>query len=126
MQQLESTIVVLQQHRVERQGIIKEPKISLPTKFEGSRGNSRGFLNQVRLVIQMHPTRYATDASRVGLVGTLLIGIALSWFSPLLETNSPLLHSFEELKACFRDTNCHDMAILEPMTLCYMGRALDH
>ena len=33
VQQLESTIVVLQQQRVEGQGSIKEPKISLPPKF---------------------------------------------------------------------------------------------
>ena len=57
----------------------------------------------------MHPTCYPTDASRVGLVGSLLSGIALSWFAPLLETNSPLLHNFEEFvkefKACFGDTD---------------------
>ena len=108
VQQLESTIVILQQQRVEGQGSIKEPKISLPAKFDGSRAHFRGFLNQVRLVIQMHPTRYPTDASRVGLVGSLLSGIALSWFAPLLETNSPLLHNFEEFvkefKACFGST----------------------
>ena len=43
-----------------------------------------GALNQVQLVIQMHPTRYLTQASRVGLVGTLLSNSALSWFAPLL------------------------------------------
>ena len=58
VQQLESTIIVLQQQRGE--GHIKEPKISLPAKFDGSRAHFRGFLNQVRLVIQMHPTRYPT------------------------------------------------------------------
>ena len=107
MQRLESTIVILQQ-RVEGQGSIKEPIISLPTKFDGSRAHFRGFLIQVRLVIQMHPMRYPIDASRVELVGSLLSGITLSWFAPLLETNSPLLHNFEEFvkefKACFGDT----------------------
>ena len=49
VQQLESTIVVLQQQRVEGQGIIKEPKISLPAKFDGSRAHFQGFLIQVRL-----------------------------------------------------------------------------
>ena len=51
--------------------------------------------------------RYLTDASRVGLVGTLLTGIAFSWFATLLETNSPLLTNFKEFikefKACFED-----------------------
>ena len=96
VQQLVLTIVVLQQQRVKGQGIIKEPKIRLPAKFDGSRAHFRGFLNQVRLVIQMHPTRYPTDASRVGLVGSLLTGITLSWFIPLLVTNSLLLNNFEE------------------------------
>ena len=63
----------------------------------------------------MHPTRYPTDASRVGLVGTLLTSTILSWFAPLLETNSPLLNNFEEfikeLKACFGDTDSARTAI---------------
>ena len=109
VQQLESTIIILQQQRVEGQGSIKEPKISLPAKFDGSRTHFRGFLNQVCLVIQMETMRYPIDASRVGLVGTLLTGIALSWFAPLLEKNSPLLNNFEEFikefKACFGDTD---------------------
>ena len=109
VQELEITIVILQQQRGGGQGIIKVPKISLPVKFDGSRAHFRGFLNQVRFVIQMHPTCYPIDASRVGLVGTLLTGIALLWFAPLLETNSLLLHNFEEFvkefKACFGDTD---------------------
>ena len=84
VQQLEATIVSLQQQGSSSQGIHREPKIGLPTKFDGTRSQFRGFLNQVRLVIQMHPSRYPTDASRVGLVGTLLSGTALAWFAPLL------------------------------------------
>mgnify|MGYP000158491473 CR=1 FL=1 len=42
-------------------------------------------------------------------MGTLLTGIALSWFTPLLETNSPLLNNLEEFikefKGCFGDTD---------------------
>ena len=37
VRQLESTIVVLQQQRVEGQGIIYEPRINLPAKFDCSR-----------------------------------------------------------------------------------------
>ena len=84
-EELEETIVSLQQQGSSSQGIHKEPKIGLPTKFDGTRSQFRGFLNQVRLVIQMHPSRYPTDASRVGLVGTLLSGTALAWLAPLLE-----------------------------------------
>ena len=109
MQQLEATIVALQQQGPSLQGIHKEPKIGLAMKFDRTRSQFRGFLNQVRLVIQMHPSRYPTDVSRVGLVGTLLSGSTLAWFAPLLENESPLLNNFEEFlnefKACFRDTN---------------------
>ena len=74
---------------------MKEPKISLPTKFDGTRSQFRGFLNQVRLIIYMHPNRYPVDATRVGLVGTLLTGTALAWFALLLEKKSPKLDNFD-------------------------------
>ena len=107
MHKLKATIVSLQQQGPSIQGIHKEPKIGLPTKFDGTRSQFRGFLNQVRLVIQMHPSQYPTDASRVGLVGMLLSGTTLAWFAPLLEQESPLLNKFEEFisefKECFGD-----------------------
>ena len=87
----------------------REPKISLPTKFDGTRSRFRGFLNQVRLVIQLHPNRYPTDVARVGLVGTFLRRTTLAWFAPLLEKKSPLLEDFEafvmEFQASFGDTD---------------------
>ena len=66
-------------------------------------------------MIQKHPSRYLTDASRVGSVGTLLSDTTLPWFIPLLEQISPLLNNFEEFinefKACFGDTDSVRMAI---------------
>ena len=50
----------------------------------------------------MHLSQYLTDASRVGLVGTLLSGSALAWFALLLETESPLLNNFEEFLSEFK------------------------
>jgi hypothetical protein len=52
----------------------------------------------------MHPTRYPTAISQVGLVGTLLTGIALAWFAPLLEKKFPLLHKFDEFIKEFQDS----------------------
>ena len=83
--QLESTLLTLQKHLIGDQGVIKEPDISLTTKFDGTRSQFSVFLNQVQAVIQMHPTRYPTDASRVDLVGTLLTSTTLSWFALELE-----------------------------------------
>ena len=84
-------------------------------KFDGTRSQFRGFLNQARLVTQMHPSRYPTDASRVGLVGTLLSDTSLPWFAPLLKQGSPLLNNFEEFisefKACLGDTDSVRMTI---------------
>ena len=36
IQQLELALVALQQYKTGDQGVIKEPKISLPTKFDGT------------------------------------------------------------------------------------------
>ena len=41
------------------------------------------------------------EEARVGLVGTLLTGQALSWFAPLLEKRSAILSSFETFMEAF-------------------------
>ena len=61
-------------------------------------------------MIQTHPSRYPIDASRAGLVSTLLSDTTLAWFAPLLEQESPMLNKFgefilSEFKACFGDTD---------------------
>ena len=53
---------------------VKDPQVSLPEKFDGTRSKFRGFVNQVRLITILQPQQYPTDATRVGLVGTLLTG----------------------------------------------------
>ena len=77
-----------------------------------SRAHLRGFINQIRLIIRLQPQRYASDFSRVGLVGTLLSGPAQTWFALLMETSSPLLDNFlaflaflAELEATFGETD---------------------
>ena len=83
----------------------KEPRVSLPDKFDGDRTKLRDFVNQIRLVFRLQPQRYSTEEIQVGFIGTLLTGTALSWFSSLLEKNSPLMASldqlFEELSRTF-------------------------
>jgi hypothetical protein len=95
-------------------GSSAKPKISLPEKFDGSRYRFRGFLNQIRLVIQLHPHNYPTGTAQVGLIGTLLTGTALAWFAPLVEQSSPLLHNFDgflsEFEATFGETDKHHTA----------------
>jgi hypothetical protein len=98
----------MQQQAAGVQNSAKEQKISFPVKFDGTRSQFRGFLNQVRLVIQLHPSRYLTDVARMRLVGTLSSGTALAWFAPLLERNSPLLKDFEGFIKEFNQTSFGD------------------
>jgi hypothetical protein len=82
----------------------KEPRVSLPEKFDGDRTKLRDFVNQVRLVFRLQPHRYATEETQVGLIGSLLIGIALSWLSSLLEKDSPLLANLDQFLEEFSRT----------------------
>ncbi len=86
-----------------------EPHISLPKKFDGTCFKFQGFVSQVRLIMQLHPRRYFDDTTCVGFVGTLLTRIAAAWFTPILETSSPLLQDFNafmaEFEAVFGDSD---------------------
>jgi hypothetical protein len=54
--------------------VAPEPQINMLEKFDGTRLKFRGFVSQVRLIMQLHPRHYFDDTTRVGFVGTLLIG----------------------------------------------------
>ena len=73
----------------------KEPKASMPDKFDGTRSNFRGFVQQVRLYLRLYPFRYPDGFTQVAFIGTLLSGNARSWFAPLLEKDSPVLYNLE-------------------------------
>ncbi|KAH8964689.1 hypothetical protein BDL97_04G080100 [Sphagnum fallax] len=81
--------------------VAPEPKISLPEKFDRTCPKFRGFVSQVRLIIQLHPRRYLDDTTRVGFIGTLLTRTTAAWFAPILETSSPLLQDFNAFMAEF-------------------------
>jgi len=89
--------------------VTPKPKISLPEKFDGTRFKFRGFVSQVRLIMQLHPRRYFDDTTRVGFIGTVLTRTATAWFAPILETSTPLLQDFNafmaEFEAMFGDSD---------------------
>lgn len=87
-----------------RERIPTEPHVSLPDKYDGSRGNCRAFLNQIQLVFRLQPSKYPDDKTRVGAIGTLLTGHAAAWFSPLFEQDSPLLYDLKAFKEEFEQT----------------------
>ncbi len=73
-----------------------KPRVSLPEKFDRDRTKLQDFVNQVRLVFRLQPHRYAIEETQVGLIGSLLTGTALSWFSSLFEKDSPLLANLDQ------------------------------
>ena len=82
----------------------KEPRIVLPEKFDGTRSKFRDFVNHIRLIFHLQAQRYPTAEIQIGLIGSLLTGAAFSWFSPLSETNSPLLTDLDAFLAEFTNT----------------------
>lgn len=97
----EATTPLVQQNPMIQQR--KEPRVSLPDKFDGTRSKFRGFVNQIKLITVLQPERYPTEEARVGLVGTLLTGQALSWFAPLFKKRSPILSNFEMFLEAFAE-----------------------
>ncbi|KAH7315604.1 hypothetical protein KP509_21G056900 [Ceratopteris richardii] len=109
LQQQVEDLRSIQVNQRPRTSFMKEPKICMPEKFDGDRTKFRGFLQQVKLYICMQLDRYPNDASKVGFIGTLLYGQALSWFTPILEKDMAVRHDYEgflrELIATFGDAD---------------------
>ncbi|KAI8584876.1 hypothetical protein BDZ88DRAFT_384913, partial [Geranomyces variabilis] len=70
------------------------PRLVHPEKYNGSRAAFRGFLSQVRNIINVNPDMYPTQASRVAYIGSLFTKEALQWYAPLVKHNSPLLRNY--------------------------------
>ena len=90
--------------RLQSRTASNEPRVSLPDKFDGNRKKFRGFLNQVELLFMLNPNCYLSDPSRVGLIGTLLTDRALTWFSPILERNDPILDDYPSFRKALIQT----------------------
>ena len=80
-----------------------EPHVSLPAKFDGERSYTRNFVNQVKLVFTLQPLRYPDDRTKIGLIGTLLMGTAATWFSPHFEQDDPIMSNLAEFLKEFEE-----------------------
>jgi len=100
----------------------KEPHTSLLDKFDGMHSKFQGFVNQLRLVIQLHPHQYPIGPTQVKLIGALLSGTTFVWFTPLLEHQSPLLNDFdgflEEFNPTFKDSNKEHTFTIKMQSFC--------
>jgi hypothetical protein len=67
-----------------------EAKINAPETFDGENASQlRNFLTQVRLVFDLQPSRYPTDAIKVKYASSYLRGPAFSWIQPYLDMEDP-------------------------------------
>ncbi len=100
----------------------KEPHISLPNKFDGTHSKFWGFVNQMCLVIWLHFHQHPINPIQVGLIGILLSNMALAWFAPLLEHQSPLFNDFEvffeKFNATFEHSNKKCMFNIKIRSFC--------
>ena len=76
----------------------QEPIVGNPELFNGTKHLLDPFITQVKLVIQVQPSRFITERQKVLFTASFLHGAAAKWFQPLFNQNppSPLLDNFEE------------------------------
>ena len=75
---------------------VREPRMSDPDFFNGSRSETKNYLTQVRMVISANPSCFPSEKAKILYACSYLRGPAFSWAQPLLQTeNSPALSSFE-------------------------------
>jgi len=64
---------------------IKEPKISSPKSFSGSKTEARAFIEKCDNVFHLQPHTYASEDAKISFTVNLLEGEAYCWFQPYLE-----------------------------------------
>uniref|UniRef100_A0A8C6M2K3 DUF4939 domain-containing protein n=1 Tax=Nothobranchius furzeri TaxID=105023 RepID=A0A8C6M2K3_NOTFU len=83
-----------------------EPRLSLPEKWDGTRGSPEGMLATLAMTFECQPARYPTSCSRVALLTSLLTGRAGEWAAALYNQKSPACNDYEtfvkEMKNTFR------------------------
>ncbi len=96
--------------------------INLLDKFDNTHSKFQGFVNQMHLVIRLHPHWYPIGPIQIGFIGILFLGITLVWFTLLMEHQSPLLNDFEaffeKFNATFGDFDKEHMFSMKIQFLC--------
>ncbi len=87
----------------------REPKVNNPETYSGERAKLSNFLAQVQLVINLQPSRFASESAKIFFTGSYLRGTAFTWFQPLLskEPKPSYMLDFaqfcQQLRATFGD-----------------------
>ncbi|KAL5035510.1 hypothetical protein BDV3_005416 [Batrachochytrium dendrobatidis] len=81
------------------------PELVFPDKYDGTRSECRGFINQLELIFKLHPKQYDSDFKMTAILGLLLKGRAAAWYNPFIEhpeEHEDLLNSWPLFKVEFR------------------------
>ncbi len=71
-------------------GLLPEPRLPAPERYDGNPERCRGFITQCTLAFGLQPNSFPTENSKVAYIITLLTGKALDWATALWEQHSPL------------------------------------
>lgn len=83
-------------------GLLSEPKLPAPERYDGNPERCRGFVTQCTLVFGLQPNSFPTESSKVAYIITLLTGKALDWATALWEQQSPLTDNCDQFIAEMR------------------------
>ena len=76
----------------------KEPKIAEPPEFHGKVSEFATFICHCDLYFNLRPITFQSDYRKVTFVISRLRGVPSEWGYSLLQSNSPLLHSYDRFK----------------------------
>eukprot|EP00063_Salmo_salar_P023125 XP_013997960.1 PREDICTED: protein FAM127C-like [Salmo salar] len=79
--------------------VSREPRLPSPECFDGESGTCRVFLAQYLLIIELQPSSFPVDCSKIAYLITLMSGRALAWATAVWEQQSAVCSSLEEFVA---------------------------
>ena len=82
----------------------REPKFIIHEKFDGTRLQFHGFVQQINFFLRLHPSHYPYDSTQVAFINSFLSRNILSWFVSFLEKCSPALQDMAQFEAIFTTT----------------------
>uniref|UniRef100_A0A8C6PZM3 DUF4939 domain-containing protein n=1 Tax=Nothobranchius furzeri TaxID=105023 RepID=A0A8C6PZM3_NOTFU len=91
-----------------------EPRLSLPEKWDGTRGSPEGMLATLAMTFECQPARYPTSCSRVALLTSLLTGRAGEWAAALYNQKSPACNDYETFVKEMKKTFVHPSSEARP------------
>ena len=109
------------------------PKVAMPDKFDGTSSKCRRFIASVENLFVLQTARYGTAEIKTRLIGSLLSGDALTWFTGVVDHSPELLLNYEnfiaELKNLFDDPHyqrhaCNALTKLKPYAAKFRHLAL--